>query len=45
MDLLKIFFTWLLLLSSSMNYLAEKGKEISPHPPVDGTEETEELAA
>jgi len=43
MNKLKIFLTLILVVSSSLNVSSQKEKEVNP--PIDGTEETEELAA
>ncbi len=43
MKKLKIFLTLLFVVSSSLNLFTQKEGEM--RPPIDGTEETEELAA
>lgn len=43
MKKLKIFLTLIFIVGSSLNVSNQKEKEVNP--PIDGTEETEEIAA
>lgn len=45
MNLLKILFTWLLMVGASLNTFAQKEKDLNPYPPIVGSDESEELAA